>query len=165
MGTANELTNASHFDFRVLGIEEVKIIASWRYDPNQGFDSNIVMQPYLDNFDQGLPLLGPAACQGFAVYKQEKLAGLFEYYRVDRRMSIGLALNPSLVGIGLGQSFVEEGITFGIRHFNYKGEEVFLNVHPGNLAAIKVYQKVGFQLIDTSEEELKMSLRLAANNP
>ena len=43
-------------------------------------------------------------------------------------MEIGLALNPSIIGKGLGVEFVTKGIEFGIEKYDYKEEYIKLNV-------------------------------------
>lgn len=125
----------------------------WRYE---GFEKELFMQPYFDSFETKGVLIGPGGAEGFAVLSEGELYGLFEFYRGSEYMNIGLALHPNNVGKGYGCMYVEQGVKFGIENFAYAKEFIELTVHKMNIPAIKVYEKVGFEVFEDEGEEFKM---------
>ncbi len=142
------------FKFVPMNLEYAKEIETWKYN---GFVKNIYVKPYFDSIkDKTAKMTGPEGCEGFAVLVNNELAGLFEYYFKDGILEIGLALNPDFVGKGYGKEFTEKGIQFGIDNFAYKGDYIQLNVNIENKAAIRVYQKVGFEEYNKEENSIEM---------
>lgn len=92
---------------------------------------------------------------------QEGLVGFFCYglcaqvpggrarglYGGKRVLDIGLGMRPDLTGKGLGQSFVKAGIEFAITR--WRPLAMRLTVASDNLRAIKVYERLGFSVIDS----------------
>lgn len=140
------------FEFKPMTKENAKVIQTWRYS---GFIKKIYVAPYFSGVDENK---GPADCEGFAVFFQEKLVGLFEYYFKKGVLEIGLALSPSLSGTGRGTAFVQQGIKFGIKHFNYGGQFIKLSVNVQNKPALRVYQKVGFREYSRKNNTIEMHL-------
>ena len=64
---------------------------------------------------------------------------------------IGFGLKPELTGIGLGYGFVSACVEFAVTHSDYKGEYIRLGVAIFNKRAIKVYERVGFEIFDQYE--------------
>ena len=141
------------FDFAPLTIQHVQTIADWRY---QGFEKSLFMGPYRTSHKETGRLVGPGGCEGFAALVEDKLAGLFEFYRSTEIMNIGLALRPDLTGKGWGTTFVEQGIDFGVKHYQYRKPLVELSVNHLNAAAVRVYEKVGFTVVERVDEEVRM---------
>ncbi|MTI71699.1 MAG: GNAT family N-acetyltransferase [Firmicutes bacterium] len=142
------------YNFAPMNIEYAKKIKNWRYN---GFVKSIYMEPYFKNYDkENKKLKGPSNCDGYVVLSYDEIVGLFEYYFTDDILEIGLALNPKLVGKGLGKEFVYQGIKFGIKEFSYKGEYIKLTVNKKNKPAIKVYEKTGFLKYTENEDEIEM---------
>ena len=108
------------FKFKIMNKNLAEEMNSWKYDGE--YFPGIGMQPYIDSYDEATGIsTGPADCKGYAVFlEDDQLAGLFEYYLHEEFMEIGLALNPSIIGKGLGVQFVTQGIEFAIDKFNYK---------------------------------------------
>lgn len=142
------------FKFVPINLEYLKEIKNWKYD---GFIKNIYLEPYFENIDRkNAELRGPDGCKGFAALYQNRLAGLFEYYFRGEIIEIGLALNPDLVGKGYGKVFVEQGVDFGIKNFDYQEEYIKLNVNINNKAAVKVYKKAGFKEYNRKDDSIEM---------
>lgn len=114
----------------------------WRYS---GFENVIYMDRYHESRERGeSPLKGPRGCFGFSVYNEEHdLFGLMEYYFEKDGVYLGLAINPIYTGRGLSTQFIKDGLTFFKKHFK-SNEKVKIEVHRKNIAAIKSYEKCGF---------------------
>ncbi|NLW17956.1 MAG: GNAT family N-acetyltransferase [Firmicutes bacterium] len=128
-------------------------IIHWHYDPpynvyNLGGDEREI-DAMLDGYH-------------FAVYtEKEGLVGFFCYglsaqlpggrargiYRGKRVLDIGLGMRPDLTGKGWGPSFVRAGVNFAIA--KWRPLALRLTVASDNLRAIKVYERVGFTVIDS----------------
>jgi len=86
----------------------------------------------------------------FAVLNnKEKLIGYYSFYFEDEVMWVGFGLKPELTGIRLGTTFVMAGINFVVENFNYKMNYIMLSVALFNKRAIRTYEKIGFQLVNT----------------
>ncbi|MTI65635.1 MAG: GNAT family N-acetyltransferase [Firmicutes bacterium] len=142
-----------NYNFVSMNIEYAKKIKKWRYN---GFVKSIYIKPYFENYKENKKLKGPSNCEGYVVLSDDEIIGLFEYYFTDDILEIGLALNPKLVGKGLGKEFVDEGIKFGIKEFSYKGEYIKLTVNSKNKPAIRVYKNIGFIKYSKNEDEIEM---------
>ncbi|TNE79198.1 MAG: GNAT family N-acetyltransferase [Bacteroidetes bacterium] len=147
---------SNNFEFRKLEAASLNAIASWVYATGE----TLFMQPYFDCQSANRPLRGPADCEGFAVYLNQQLIGLFEFSFSDERMILGLALSPLHVGKGLSSDFILAGIRFGIEHYDYRGSAVFLEVEKSNIAAVKAYTKVGFSLLDENGDSFTLAFSL-----
>ncbi|MBN1148117.1 MAG: GNAT family N-acetyltransferase [Anaerolineales bacterium] len=69
-------------------------------------------------------------------------------------MWIGFGLKPELTGRGLGVSFVRACLEFAVKWYDYKGEYVRLGAPAFNERAIKVYEKVGFEVFNRAAGEI-----------
>ncbi|WP_064093965.1 GNAT family N-acetyltransferase [Rossellomorea aquimaris] len=145
------------FIFKPITMEYVKEIDSWNYE---GFIEEVLMTPYFNSFEKSGTLIGPGGCDGFVAFIDNEAAGLFEFNIKGSTMEIGLALKPDLVGKGLGVKFVNQGIEFGIEHYNRKLNNIKLVVDSENKAAICVYEKVGFKRVEQTDNEIEMNMDL-----
>lgn len=144
------------YNFVPMQIKEAAKINKWEY---KGYVKEIYMDPYFESHKKGDTILkGPNGCYGFAVYKENELFGLFEYYMSKRVMEIGLALNPKFVGKGLALEYLTKGLKFGIEHFNYQEKYIKLYVNKENKPALKVYKKAGFKIITEEDDEYEMQI-------
>ena len=80
------------------------------------------------------------------INEQKELVGFFQYNVDNSELVIGLGLKPELTGLGLGEKFVKSGLTYGISKFKDKAESITLSVASFNERAIKIYQKLGFEI-------------------
>ncbi|MBA2175898.1 GNAT family N-acetyltransferase [Halobacillus locisalis] len=143
--------------FTPMTLAYAKQIDSWNYE---GFVEQVMMTPYFESLSETGQLIGPGGCDGFiAIYNDEPI-GLFEFNVEDQGLEIGLALKPEFTGKGWGEEYVKQGIDFGIRHYTTSFTHVQLVVEKENKAAIRVYEKVGFQKQKISESDMEMKLEL-----
>ncbi|WP_347860879.1 GNAT family N-acetyltransferase [Salimicrobium sp. PL1-032A] len=145
------------FEFRAITEDEVKEIASWNYE---GYVEEVMMTPYFESFEKTGEWKGPGSCDGFAAFLDGEVAGLFEFNLKGHVMEIGLALRPDLIGKGLGVTYVEQGLEFGMHTYTTDLSFVMLTVDKRNEAAIRVYEKVGFRRVEEAEGERKMVLSI-----
>jgi len=145
------------FKFFPVTLETIKEIGKWRY---KGVVKSIYITPYLESINAGECIKGPDGCDGFIAYIDDSIAGLFEFYFEDDIMEIGIALNPGLVGKGLGKDFIKSGIDFGINNYNYLKDYIRLTVNENNKSAIKVYENVGFNFYKKNGENVEMRKEL-----
>lgn len=84
----------------------------------------------------------------FAVLTAEqKLVGFLEFVCHDQVVNVGLGLHPDWIGKGFGEEFVRSGLEFAQRRF--KPRQFRLAVAAFNTRAIKVYEKIGFEITRT----------------
>ena len=141
------------FEFSPVTLETIKVVGNWRYD---GVVKSIYITPYLESIRAEKSIKGPDGCDGFIAYSDNSLAGLFEFYFEDDIMEIGVALNPDLVGKGLGKDFIDAGLDFGIENYNYTEDYIRLTVNENNKSAIKVYENVGFSYYNKNGDLIEM---------
>ena len=146
------------YKFKKMRLHYASEISKWKYD---GYMKDIYMKPYFDNYNEVTgEMKGPANCDGFAVFRDDELFGLFEYYDKDESKEIGLAINPEFVGKGFSKGFIYEGIQFLITKYKYNREYVYLAVEKENISAYKAYLKFGFVEYDNDKEEIKMRFQI-----
>lgn len=151
-----------NYTFEPININIARIIDTWKYN---GFMKNIYMDPYFESYENGdIILKGPNSCEGFAVYKDDELFGLFEYYLDDKLIEIGLAINPKYIGKGLGLDFLQEGLQFCVKNYNYKKDFIKLFVNKANLPAFKIYRKAGFKIYKEFDDEYEMRIKIKEIN-
>jgi ribosomal-protein-alanine N-acetyltransferase len=140
--------------FKALDIETVHTIARWVY---QDTGTGLYMKPYQESYlETPGDLRGPGGCEGYGVYLDDELFGLFEYTFVEGEMEIGCAIAPKFRGKGYGADFVQAGVAFGVSELGYTGTKVGLSVAVTNVAARKVYEKVGFLIRNSNQETIWM---------
>ncbi|SDJ14826.1 GNAT family N-acetyltransferase [Salimicrobium halophilum] len=145
------------FEFRPITIEYVKEISSWNYE---GYVEEVIMTPYIESFEKSQELTGPGGSDGFVAFLNNETAGLFEFNIQGTVMEIGLALRPDLIGQGLGVTYVQQGLEFGLQYYTADLFLVRLSVDKRNEAAIRVYEKTGFRKVEENEVDSKMILPL-----
>lgn len=69
-------------------------------------------------------------------------------------MWMGWGLRPDLCGKGLGAGFVSDCIKFAVSMYDYKGEFVRCGVAAFNERAVKVYERLGFEIFYTCTTEI-----------
>ncbi len=141
------------YKFNPISIDDVFIIENWRYD---GYMKSIFMKPYHDNLASLGVLKGPDLCDGFSVYVEKDLFGLFEYYHRDDFIEIGLAINPKYIKKGYSKSFIEAGISFAKKNYNYQKDYIYLTVEKENIAAYNAYKNADFVIVHEDALEIVM---------
>lgn len=105
----------------------------------------------LCDYAQSESLLDPANWDThiFAVLDEAgTLAGEFTLW-------LGFGLKPELTGRGLGEDFVAAGMECGVEHFDYEGDEIWLEVAAWNERALKVYRRLGFEELERYSVEIR----------
>ncbi|AUD62709.1 hypothetical protein BK010_03575 [Tenericutes bacterium MO-XQ] len=143
----------NQYILKPITIDDVYAIQAWRYT---GFMKEIYVEPYITSYNEFGVLRGPENCDGFGVFVNDSLFGIFEYYWKDSTMEIGLAIHPDFVGKGLSDAFINAGIAFGISHYGYEKGFVQLSVEIDNIAAYKAYLKNGFVEVSRDLKEILM---------
>ncbi|WP_369900318.1 GNAT family N-acetyltransferase [Bacillus manliponensis] len=133
------------YTFQKMTEEQAKHIAYyWHYDGKYAFYNMEADEEDLAEFLNS-EMRGD---QYFAVMDKRELVGFFSFYQAkDNSIDMGLGMAPSLTGIGKGLSFVKAGMMFSMRKYNPKS--LTLSVAAFNERAIKVYEKVGFEIVGT----------------
>lgn len=131
------------YEFIPMNKEYAHTIAyEWKYDNIYSFYDMTADEEDLSEF------LNEESWDGrlFSVLNDKNmLVGFFSIYFEDEVMWIGFGLKPELTGRNLGLEFVNTGIKFVIKKFNYKVNYIMLAVALFNKRAIRVYEKIGFQ--------------------
>ncbi|QHE51611.1 GNAT family N-acetyltransferase [Pontibacillus sp. HMF3514] len=146
-----------NFKFVPINIEYVKEIDSWNYE---GFIEQVMMTPYFESFKKTGELIGPGGFEGFVALHDHEAVGLFEFNIKDSIMEIGLALKPELIGKGLGTTYVNQGIEFGMQYYDKTLDHIKLVVDSKNKPAIRVYEKAGFHKVEEKDGEIEMRMVL-----
>lgn len=128
-------------------------ISRWRYD-----------EPYsVYNGDRGSvdSLLEPRFLYHAVRDEREDLAGYFCFgddarvsagrrlglYEIEPALDVGLGMRPDLTGHGRGEEFVLSGLRFARE--TYSPPAFRLTVATFNRRAIRVYERVGFEPVET----------------
>jgi ribosomal-protein-alanine N-acetyltransferase len=146
-----------NYVFLPISMKEVLLIEKWHYE---GYMSYLYMEPYHKNLDLESELKGPGGCDGFAVYLDKDLFGLFEYYHKVDYIEIGLAINPKYINKGYSKSFIDAGILFVKKQYNYQKDFIYLTVEKENTSAYYAYLKSNFTVVSESESEFVMRKKI-----
>ncbi len=112
----------------------------------------------LCDYAQSESLLDPANWDThiFAVLDEAgTLAGEFTLWLDEGALWLGFGLKPELTGRGLGEDFVAAGMECGVEHFDYEGDEIWLEVAAWNERALKVYRRLGFEELERYSVEIR----------
>lgn len=121
-----------------------KIIATWKYDGEYSFYNNDKTEAKYNwslNIDED--------DSEFVIYNENnELIGhcSFEYDEEDKQWVFGVQIRPDLTGQGMGTNLVKTIIDFGKKQHEF--QELFLLVAKFNRRAARVYEKLGFEIIE-----------------
>jgi ribosomal-protein-alanine N-acetyltransferase len=138
------------YNFKQMNKEYAEEIAyQWKYKGVYSFYDITADEDDLEEF------LDPNEWENsFVVLNEnEQLIGFYSYYFKGKIMWIGFGLKPELTGKGYGADFVDAGIEFGIKKYNYDRDYLMLAVAKFNQRAVKVYQKLGFKILEKYLQE------------
>lgn len=134
------------FNLKIMEDNEANEIANWEYEAPYSFYN------FKNDEDDLKELLDPVLRNNsyFSVYDNEsdELIGFYCFYNKKDSTEIGLGMRPDYTGKGLGLDFIEAGLRFVQKHSN-SHEEITLAVATFNKRAIKVYERVGFEITGT----------------
>jgi ribosomal-protein-alanine N-acetyltransferase len=122
-----------------------EIAFEWKYEENYSFydmtEDEDDLNDFLNKDNWGNHY--------FAVLNEEdELIGFYSFEFEEGIMWLGFGLKPELTGIGIGNEFVVSGMKFGVGRFNYAGSYVMLGVVSFNKRAIRLYEKIGFNVVE-----------------
>ena len=139
------LTPITHADARA--------ISKWRYDePYSVYNGNpasvtSLLEPryfYHSVHDEHNDLVGYFCFGEDARVSAGRRLGLYER---ETALDVGLGMRPDLTGQGLGEEFVASGLRFAQNA--YAPQAFRLTVATFNRRAISVYERVGFEPVET----------------
>lgn len=133
-----------HFNLRPMSDASALAIANWQYPEPYAFYNSTA-----DEDD--LAALLDASRRGDQYYEvlgdDGALVGFFQFKHEQQPLEIGLGLRPDLTGRGLGLAFVRAGMAYAREQFDAK--RLVLAVATFNVRAITVYERAGFQPVET----------------
>ena len=87
-----------------------------------------------------------------------KFIGNIEFMNVkDKTAELGVAITASKQNLGYGIEAIRRILEYGFQTLGL--ERVSLKVYPDNKRAIHVYEKCGFSIYNSTEEEIFMEIR------
>lgn len=133
------------YTFEVMTQEQAEEIAyNWHYEGQYSFyDMEADQEDLAEFLDSNIR--GETT---FAVCEEKEIVGFFSFNRVDVHIvDIGLGMKPNLTGRGFGEAFIRRGLEFCME--KCQPRYITLSVATFNERAIKVYKKVGFEVVGT----------------
>ena len=141
------------FTLKPITPDDARAISRWRYDkPYSIYDGNpnsvdSLLQPrfrYHSVFDESGELVGY-----FCFGEDARVAAgrRFGVYEIEPALDVGLGMRPDLTGRGLGEEFVHAGLRFARK--TYSPQAFRLTVATFNRRAIRVYERAGFEVVET----------------
>ena len=138
---------------------DARTISCWRYEePYSIYDGDptsvdAILQPrssYHSVHDESGDLAGYFCFGEDAQVASGRRLGL---YGAEPALDLGLGMRPDLTGRGLGEAFVYAGLRFARE--TYSPPAFRLTVAAFNRRAIRVYERTGFETVETfgAEEE------------
>lgn len=125
-----------------------EIADTWKYHPPYDFyDVTADIDDYEEFID---PRRWPDLF--FTVHAEEELCGFFSLHPCGDLMELGLGMRPNLVGRGMGVSFVSSCLRYAVDTCGVT-RPIVLKVASFNERAIKVYERVGFEVFRTCMQE------------
>jgi len=129
-------------EFRVPTKSDVDDILTWKYDGIYSFYDNDIQKEKMEWIESFVD-----SDDNFSIYNDNnKLVGNCSFYYIEEFFCVGLQMRPELTGKGFGIEFAKSIIDFGRE--KYKLNYIDLTVAKFNNRAIKVYEKLGFKVID-----------------
>lgn len=144
------------FNFKPIDEEYANVVVKWKYDGaysvydidhNESDIENIINSQSYDCF--------------IALDDDQNPLGFLECALDDEnQLEISNFLRPDLTGRGIGTDFISACIDFAIEYYGYEGNQIKLFVESFNKRAIKVYERVGFVIVDEIDDWIEMALNL-----
>lgn len=141
------------FNLKPITPDDARAISRWRYgEPYSVYDGDptslaSLLEPrflYHSVYDERGELAGYFCFGEDARVSAGRRLGVYER---DPALDIGLGMRPDLAGRGLGEEFVRAGLLFAKE--TYSPPAFRLTVAAFNRRAIRVYERVGFEPVET----------------
>ena len=128
--------------FRKPTKSDAEEILNWEYEGEYSFYNNNIQKEKIEWI-----LSFPDSDNVFSIYNEnEKLVGNCTFYYIDEFFCVGVQMRPDITGKGFGKEFVSSIIDFGREKYNLS--YIDLTVAKFNKRAIRVYEKLGFKVIE-----------------
>lgn len=144
------------FLFRAINEEDANVIISYKHGNDyQCFDAD----KHASDIDT---LLASESVDFYvAVNEDDEIIGFSEVtFDEDGIMEMSGALLPEYAGEGLGYDFLTQCIDYLIDQYDYDQPNIITLVKPEDRRAIKVFERVGFQLVEETDEWILLSIDL-----
>lgn len=129
-------------EFRAPIKSDIEDILTWKYDGIYSFYDNSIQKEKIEWIESFID-----SDDNFSIYnEQNELVGNCSFYYIEEFFCLGVQMRPELTGKGFGTEFVRAIINFGEKKYNLS--YIDLTVAKFNKRAIKVYEKVGFKIIE-----------------
>lgn len=137
------------YTIQAMTAKDARRIARWHYpDAYAFYDLDRDLEDYQELLDFET---WPPNTKFSVTDPDGELIGFFELTTSNAVTDIGLGLRPDLTGQGLGQQFLQVGLSFAQRRFHPR---LFrLKVAAFNQRAITVYKRAGFKTIRIYEQK------------
>lgn len=90
--------------------------------------------------------------------ESEEMVGYMECFFKEDILEVGHGLNPIFIGKGLSYDFILDSIEYAVEKYDYSGEVIRILIEPFNKRALKVYQRIGFTIIEETLQYIKLEL-------
>ncbi len=129
-------------EFRAPIKSDIEDILTWKYDGIYSFYDNSIQKEKIEWIESFID-----SDDNFSIYnEQNELVGNCSFYYIEEFFCLGVQMRPELTGRGFGTEFVRAIINFGKKKYNLS--YIDLTVAKFNKRAIKVYEKLGFKIIE-----------------
>jgi len=129
-------------EFRAPVKSDIEDILTWKYDGIYSFYDNSIQKEKIEWIESFID-----SDDDFSIYnEQNELVGNCSFYYIEEFFCLGVQMRPELTGKGFGTEFVRAIINFGKKKYNLT--YIDLTVAKFNKRAIKVYEKLGFKIIE-----------------
>jgi RimJ/RimL family protein N-acetyltransferase len=141
------------FTLKPITRDDARAISGWRYEePYSIYDGDpssveALLQPryaYHSVYDEHGVLVGYFC---FGVDAQVAAGRRLGLYEIEPALDVGLGMRPDLTGRGLGEEFLRAGLRFARE--TYAPPAFRLTVATFNRRAIHVYERAGFEMVET----------------
>jgi len=131
-----------NFEFRTPTKNDVQDILTWKYEGIYSFYDNSIQKEKIESIENFID-----SDNNFSIYNEyNELIGNCSFYYIEEFFCVGLQMRPDITGKGFGTEFVKSIINFGKQKYNLNYLD--LTVAKFNSRAIKVYEKLGFKVIE-----------------
>jgi [ribosomal protein S18]-alanine N-acetyltransferase len=138
------MVNSAH-TIKKMEQNEAEEISKWEYEGEYAFYN-------MENDVEDLEELLSEEARSDAYYSvfsnNNQLIGFFSFLVSGKEVELGLGMNPMLTGKGKGLEFTNMGINY-IVNKEKDIQKILLSVAAFNKRAIKVYERVGFQKVNS----------------
>ncbi len=134
--------NNMKLEFRIPSENDAKHIATWKYNGIYSFYDNDKTEA---KKEWALNIHNEE--NAFVIYNEKnELIGNCSFDYDEGQIMLGVQMKPDLTGKGMGTEIVETILNFGRE--KYKFNNIELLVAKFNKRAIRVYEKLGFKIIE-----------------